>query len=107
MTKKQKKILKTTLNFIPFEDVWNNFIYLDNGKIIGGIKIQSINLHLMFLQEQFNKIEEYKSVLNKLDYPVKLICLDKNISLDSRIDYLNNKINVEVNKGRKNYYKKI
>lgn len=101
MTKKQKKILKTTLNFIPFEDVWNNFIYLDNGKIIGGIKIQSINLHLMFLQEQFNKIEEYKSVLNKLDYPVKLICLDKNISLDSRIDYLNNKINVEVNKGRK------
>ena len=62
--KKQNIIPKTTLDFIPFEDVWNNFIYLDNGKIIGGIKVKSINFHLMFIQEQSNKIEEYKSVLN-------------------------------------------
>ena len=60
-----KKNLKTTLEFIPFNDVWNNFIYLDNGMIVGGIKVKSINLHLMFIQEQYNKIDEYKSVLNK------------------------------------------
>ena len=28
--KKQNIIPKTTLDFIPFEDVWNNFIYLDH-----------------------------------------------------------------------------
>lgn len=99
--KKQNIIPKTTLDFIPFEDVWNNFIYLDNGKIIGGIKVKSINFHLMFIQEQCNKIEEYKSVLNKIDYPIKMISLDKNISLDGQVDYLNNKINMESNKGRK------
>ena len=96
-----KKNLKTTLEFIPFNDVWNNFIYLDNGMIVGGIKVKSINLHLMFIQEQYNKVDEYKSVLNKLDYPIKLISLDKNISLDSHIDNLNNLVNLESNKGRK------
>ena len=45
--KKQNIIPKTTLDFIPFEDVWNNFIYLDNGKIIGGIKVKSINCQIV------------------------------------------------------------
>ena len=29
------------LEFIPFEEVWNNLIYLDNGNIVGGLKIGS------------------------------------------------------------------
>lgn len=55
----------------------------------------------MFIQEQCNKIEEYKSILNKIDYPIKIVSLDKNISLEEQIDYLNNKINTETNNGRK------
>lgn len=35
------------LDFIPFREVWNNFVYLDNEHIIGGIKVGSINLELL------------------------------------------------------------
>ena len=73
------------LDFIPFDDVWNNMVYLDNNHIVGGIKINSINLCLLFDEEQKTKVLELKKVLNAIDFPIKIFSIDKPIMLGDNI----------------------
>ena len=54
------------LEFLPFKDVWNNYIFLDNDRIVGAIKVGSINLSLLFDKEQEIKQLENK-VVDKLE----------------------------------------
>lgn len=86
------------LDFIPFDDVWNNMVYLDNNHIVGGIKINSINLCLLFDEEQKTKVLELKKVLNAIDFPIKIFSIDKPIMLEDNINILNNKIKNSTNK---------
>ncbi len=86
------------LDFIPFKDVWDNYAFLDNGNIVGGIKVGSINLELLFFEEQKIKVERLKQVLNSIDYPIKIISYDKPIILDNNLNILGAKIKVEKNK---------
>lgn len=88
------------IDFIPFKEVWNNYVYLDNGHIIGGIKIKSINLHLLFDDEQKIKVNELKKVLNSIEYPVKIFCIDNPVNLDDNLEILKTKINNENNKSK-------
>lgn len=97
MTKKLPKIIT---DFIPFQDVWNNFVYLDNNKIISGIKINSLNLHLLFDEEQKTKVSEFKKVLNSIDYPIKIFSIDNPINLDDNLNILGSKIKSETNKNK-------
>ena len=48
------------LEFLPFKDVWNNYIFLDNDRIVGAIKVGSINLSLLFDKEQEIKVFQLK-----------------------------------------------
>ena len=100
MFKKKSKLPKNISDFIPFQDVWNNLVYLDNNKIVGGIKIGSINLHLLFDEEQKIKVAELKKVLNSIDYPVKIFSVDKPINLDDNLNLLGSKIKSESNKNK-------
>ena len=100
MFKKKSKLPKTIADFIPFQDVWNNLVYLDNNRIVGGIKIGSINLHLLFDEEQKIKVAELKKVLNSIDYPVKIFSVDKPINLDDNLNLLGSKIKSENNKNK-------
>lgn len=95
-----KKLPKTIRDFIPFNEVWNNFVYLDNGRIVSGIKISSINLHLLFDEEQKIKVNELKKVLNSIDYSIKIFSIDKPINLDENLNILGAKIKSETNKNK-------
>lgn len=86
------------LDFIPFDDVWNNIVYLNNNHIVGGIKINSINLCLLFDEEQKTKVLELKKVLNAIDFPIKIFSIDKPIMLEDNINILNSKIKNSTNK---------
>lgn len=88
------------LDFIPFQDVWDNCVYLDNNRIVGGIKIGSINLCLLFDEEQKIKVFEFKKILNSIDYPIKILSVDRPIQLDENINILNTKIKQETNKAK-------
>lgn len=88
------------LDFIPFKDVWNNYIFLDNNHIVGGIKIGSINLSLLFDEEQKIKVSQLKKVLNVVDYPIKIFSIDKPINLESNMNTLSLKIKSEQNKNK-------
>ena len=86
------------LDIVPFNEVWNNYVFLDNNKIIGGIKIGSINLSLLFDEEQQTKVSQLKKVLNSIDYKIKLFCIDKPINLENNLNILGSKIKQENNK---------
>lgn len=88
------------LDFIPFQDVWDNCVYLDNNRIVGGIKVGSINLCLLFDEEQKVKVLELKKILNSIDYPIKILSVDRPIQLDENINILNTKIKQETNKAK-------
>ena len=91
---------KEVADFIPFQDVWNNYVYLDDNKVIGAIKIGSLNLYLLFDEEQKIKISELKKVLNSIDYPIKIFSVDKPINLDNNLNILGAKIKSESNKNK-------
>lgn len=86
------------LDIVPFNEVWNNYVFLDSNKIIGGIKVGSINLSLLFDEEQQTKVSQLKKVLNSIDYKVKLFCIDKPINLENNLNILGSKIKQETNK---------
>ena len=88
------------LDFIPFQDVWDNCVYLDNNRIVGGIKVASINLCLLFNEEQKIKVLELKKILNSIDYPIKILSVDRPIQLDENINILNTKLRQETNKSK-------
>lgn len=97
---KNKKLSKTILDLLPFNDVWNNYIYTDDNKIIGGIRVGCINLSLLFDEEQQIKVSQLKKVLNSIDYPVKIFCIDKPINLDENLNILGSKIKMAKNKNK-------
>ena len=86
------------LDIVPFNEVWNNYVFLDNNRIIGGIKIGSINLSLLFDEEQQTKVSQLKKVLNSIDYKIKIFCIDKPINLENNLNILGSKIKQENNK---------
>ncbi len=85
---KNKKIDKALLELLPFKEVWNDLLYLDNDKVIGMIHISSINLQLFSNEEQTSKIFQLRKVLLTLEYPFKILALDKPISLTEHIENL-------------------
>ncbi|UKI26581.1 MAG: hypothetical protein L6V91_07355 [Bacilli bacterium] len=52
---KKEKIDKSILEWLPFKEVWNDLLYLDNDKVVGIIKVNSINLQLYSNEEQTSK----------------------------------------------------
>lgn len=73
-------------------------MYLDNDRLLAGIKINSINLSLLFDEEQQSKVSQLKKVLNSIDYPIKIFCVDKPINLDNNLNILGSKIKQTKNK---------
>ena len=58
---KKKKIDKSILEWLPFKEVWNDLLYLDNDKVVGIIKVNSINLQLYSNEEQTSKIFQFRN----------------------------------------------
>ena len=73
-------------------------MYLDNDRLLAGIKISSINLSLLFDEEQQAKVSQLKKALNSIDYPIKIFCVDKPINLDNNLNILGSKIKQAKNK---------
>lgn len=73
-------------------------MYLDNDRLLAGIKISSINLSLLFDEEQQAKVSQLKKTLNSIDYPIKIFCVDKPINLDNNLNILGSKIKQAKNK---------
>jgi len=86
--KKEKKKNKSVLDWIPFKEIWNDLLFLDNDKVVGLIKINSINFQLFSEEEQTSKIFQFRKILLSLEYPFKILAVDKPVSLSEHIQNL-------------------
>ncbi len=97
----KKKNNVSLLEWLPFKEVWNDLLFLENDKVIGIIKVNSINLQLFSTEEQNSKIFQFRKVLLSLEYPFKILALDKPVSLTNHIEnlmYLSKNTNNEIKK---------
>lgn len=88
MKKNKNKIDKSLLEWLPFSEVWNDLLFLDNNKVVGLIRVNSINLQLYSNEEQTSKIFQFRKILLSLEYPFKILALDKPVSLTDHIENL-------------------
>ena len=86
--KKNKKQNKSVLEWIPFKEIWNDLLFLENDKVVGLIKINSINFQLFSEEEQTSKIFQFRKILLSLEYPFKILAIDKPVSLSEHIQNL-------------------
>lgn len=100
--RKTKKENGTVIDWLPFKEVWNNFCYLENGNIIGAIKVNCLNLHLMNIEEKEIKVEQFKKVLLGMDYPIKILSIDNPIDLTNNIDALKSIKKSEIDNNKNN-----
>ncbi|MDD2495325.1 MAG: DUF87 domain-containing protein, partial [Tissierellia bacterium] len=95
--KLNKKEDKTIKEYIPYKEVWNNTCVLEDGNVLGGIKIDCLNLYLMYEEEQVSKIEQFKKILLGMNYKFQILSMDTKIDMNDNLNELRSKLSNEKN----------
>lgn len=78
----------STENWITVKDINNNIIFLDNKKMVTGVKIQPRNIFIMDEQSQFNVIDQLRTFYNLIDFEFWLIVADRPVDINLYISQL-------------------
>lgn len=81
MDKLKNRNKKSLIEWLPFKEVWNDLLFLENDRVVGIIKVNSINLQLFSEEEKNAKIYQFRKFLLTLEYPFKILAIDRPISL--------------------------
>lgn len=101
MNKEKMKNNKSLIDWLPFKEVWNDLLFLENDRVVGIIKVNSINLQLYSNEEKDSKIYQFRKFLLSLEYPFKILAIDRPVSLSQHIEnllYLSKKTDDEIKK---------
>ena len=71
-----------TENWITVKDINNNIIFLDNKKMVTGVKIQPRNIFIMDQQSMFNVIDQLRVFYNLIDFEFWLIVADRPVDIN-------------------------
>lgn len=82
------KISPFTENWINVKDINNNIIYLDNKKMVTGVKIQPKNIFIMDEASQNNMIDQLRVFYNLIDYEFWLIVADRPVDVNLYVSQL-------------------
>lgn len=77
-----------TENWITVKDINNNIIFLDNKKMVTGVKIQPRNIFIMDQQTQYNIIDQLRTFYNLIDFEFWLIVADRPVDINLYISQL-------------------
>lgn len=77
-----------TENWITVKDINNNIIFLDNKKMVTGIKIQPKNIFIMDQGSQNRIIDSLKNFYNQIDFEFWLIIADRPVDINLYISQL-------------------
>ena len=77
-----------TENWITVKDINNNIIFLDNKKMVTGVKIQPRNIFIMDQQEQYNVVDRLRTVYNQIDFEFWLIVADRPVDINLYVSQL-------------------
>jgi len=77
-----------TENWITVKEINNNMIFLDNKKMVTGIKIQPKNIFIMDQNSQNSIIDSLKNFYNQIDFEFWLIIADRPVDINLYISQL-------------------
>lgn len=86
-----------TENWITVKSITNNIIYLDNKKMVSGVKIQPKNIFILDEMSQNNIIESLKTFYNLIDFEFWLIVADRPVDINLYISQLQLQLNDTAN----------
>ena len=78
----------TTENWITVKDINNNVIFIDNKKIVTGVKIQPRNIFIMDENAQSNVIDQLRVFYNLIDFEFWLIVADRPVDINLYVSQL-------------------
>ena len=77
-----------TENWITVKDINNNIIFLDNNKMVTGVKIQPRNIFIMDQQEQYNVVDRLRTFYNQIDFEFWLMVADRPVDINLYVSQL-------------------
>lgn len=77
-----------TENWITVKEINNNIIFLDNKKMVTGIKIQPKNIFIMDQGSQNRIIDSLKNFYNQIDFEFWLIIADRPVDINLYVSQL-------------------
>jgi hypothetical protein len=77
-----------TENWITVKDINNNIIFLDNKKMVTGVKIQPRNIFIMDQQSMFNVIDQLRIFYNLVDFEFWLVVADRPVDINLYVSQL-------------------
>ncbi len=86
-----------TENWITVKSITNNIIYLDDKKMVSGVKIQPKNIFILDEMSQNNIIESLKTFYNLIDFEFWLIVADRPVDINLYISQLQLQLNDTAN----------
>ena len=78
----------STENWITIKDINNNIIFLDNKKMVTGVKIQPRNIFIMDQQSQYNIVDRLRTFYNLVDFEFWLIVADRPVDINLYVSQL-------------------
>lgn len=78
----------STENWITVKDINNNIIFLDNKKMVTGVKIQPRNIFIMDQQSQLNVVDQLRVFYNLIDYEFWLVVADRPVDVNLYVSQL-------------------
>ena len=77
-----------TENWITVKDINNNIIFLDNKKMVTGVKIQPKNIFIMDQSSMLRVIDQLRVFYNLIDFEFWLIVADRPVDINLYISQL-------------------
>lgn len=77
-----------TENWITVKDINNNIIFLDNKKMVTGVKIQPRNIFIMDQGAMYNVIDQLRVFYNLIDFEFWLVVADRPVDINLYISQL-------------------
>ena len=77
-----------TENWITVKEINNNIIFLDNKKMITGVKIQPRNIFIMDAQSQATVVDQLRTFYNLIDYEFWLVVADRPVDINLYVSQL-------------------
>lgn len=78
----------STENWITVKDINNNIIFLDNKKMVTGVKIQPRNIFIMDEQSQNIVVDQLRTFYNLIDFEFWLIVADRPVDINLYVSQL-------------------
>lgn len=86
----REKHVPTTQDSLPFDYIRSGIVRLKNGGYRIAIEIPSINIDLMEASEKQNVLEQYREILNSIDFKFQFLQQSRIVDISEYLDTLEN-----------------